>query len=375
MITFENVSKQYQHGPTVLKDLQLHCSDGEITALIGPSGCGKTTTMKLINRLIDPSEGTILVNGVDISTVSPVKLRRSIGYVIQHVGLFPHMTIADNVAVVPRLLEWDEDRIQDRIDELLDMVHLPPSKYRDRYPSELSGGQQQRIGVIRAFAADPAIILMDEPFSALDPISREQLQDELVDLQKNLKKTIVFVTHDMDEAIRIADKIVLMKSGKILQEGTPEQILRHPANEFVKTFIGRKRLAEFEAIPEASEVMTRKPVTILPTRGLAESIKIMERKQVDSLIVVDKQNRLQGYITIYDVINQFRNENKTVGDIMQPFSHVISPNTLLNQTIDIMDEHKLPYIPVVNDNQTLVGLVTRGTIVGHLSDVYGNEGV
>lgn len=377
MIKFENVYKQYTSGHTVLKNLNLHCNEGEITVFIGPSGCGKTTTMKLINRLIDPTKGRVLVNDEDISTISPVKLRRSIGYVIQHVGLFPHMTIADNVAVVPRLLEWDEERTQKRVDELLEMVKLAPDTYRNRYPSELSGGQQQRIGVIRAFAAEQSIILMDEPFSALDPISREQLQDELIQLQKDINKTIIFVTHDMDEAIRIADKIVLMRSGKIVQNGTPEEILRRPANDFVKNFIGKKRLAQFEAIPESEEVMTRKPVTILPSKGLAESIKIMERKQVDSLIVVDTNDRLQGYITIYDVIQQFRDESKRVGDIMHKFQHVISPDTLLNQTIDLMDEHKLPYVPVVKKDQTLIGLVTRGSIVGHLSDIYstnGNEG-
>jgi osmoprotectant transport system ATP-binding protein len=378
MIKFENVYKEYDNGHTVLKNLNLHCKEGEITVFIGPSGCGKTTTMKLINRLIEPTKGKVLVNDVDVSTISPVKLRRSIGYVIQHVGLFPHMTIADNVAVVPRLLEWEEDRIQKQVENLLDMVKLKADTYADRFPSELSGGQQQRIGVIRAFAAEQSIILMDEPFSALDPISREQLQDELIRLQKDIKKTIIFVTHDMDEALRIADKIVLMRSGEILQEGTPEEILRRPANDFVKNFIGKKRLAQFEAIPESEEVMTRKPVTILPSRGLAESIKIMERKQVDSLMVVDTNDRLQGYITIYDVLHQFRDETKRVGDIMHTFDHVISPDTLLNQTIELMDEHKLPYVPVVKDDQTLVGLVTRGTVVGHLSDIYsanGNEGL
>jgi osmoprotectant transport system ATP-binding protein len=217
---------------------------------------------------------------------------------------------------------------------------------------------------------------MDEPFSALDPISREQLQDELIYLQKEIKKTIVFVTHDMDEALRIADKIVLMKSGRILQEGTPEEILRRPANDFVKNFIGKKRLAQYEAevIPDSAEVMTKKPVTILPSRGLAESIKIMERKQVDSLIVVDNDDKLQGYITIYDVLQQFRDEQKRIKDIMHPFEHIIAADTPLNQTIDLMDEHKLPYVPVVRQDQTLIGLVTRGSIVGHMSDIYSTNG-
>jgi osmoprotectant transport system ATP-binding protein len=378
MIKFEKVSKKYNDDHTALKDINLHCNKGEITVLIGPSGCGKTTTMKLVNRLINPTKGRIWINDKDISTVNPVELRRSIGYVIQHIGLFPHMTIAENVAVVPKLLEWDQQRITERVDVLLQMVKLSPETYRDRYPSELSGGQQQRIGVIRAMAAEQSIILMDEPFSALDPISREQLQDELIYLQKDLRKTIIFVTHDMDEALRIADKIVLMKAGTIVQEGSPEDILRHPANDFVKNFIGKKRLAQFEAIPTAEEVMSRKPVTIYPFKGLAESIKIMERRQVNSLIVVDQNDHLQGFITIYDVLNQYENENKRVGDIMQPFDHVISPDTLLTEAIGIIDENKLSYVPVVKEDQILVGLVTRGSIVGHLSDIYsqkGNEGL
>ena len=197
MITLKNVQKQYDDGFQALKDINITCDDGEITVLIGPSGCGKTTTLRLLNRLINPTNGSVLIDGQDISEINPVQLRRSIGYVIQHIGLFPHMTIAANIAVVPKLLKWDKQRIEERVDELLQLVGLDPETYRSRYPSELSGGQQQRIGVARALAAEPSIILMDEPFSALDPISREQLQDELVRLQKEIKKSIVFVTHDV----------------------------------------------------------------------------------------------------------------------------------------------------------------------------------
>ncbi|KKI90741.1 glycine/betaine ABC transporter ATP-binding protein [Bacillus sp. SA1-12] len=370
MIKLEHVQKKYSDGYIALKDINLECKEGEITVLIGPSGCGKSTTLKLLNRLINPTKGKIYIDGKDISNINPVKLRREIGYVIQHIGLFPHLTISENVAVVPHLLQWDNERIEKRVDELLDMVGLDPDTYRNRRPSELSGGQQQRVGVIRAMAAEPSIILMDEAFSALDPISREQLQDELIRLQKDIKKTIVFVTHDMDEALKIADKIVLMKDGEIVQEGTPENILRHPANDFVKNFIGKKRLQQVADIPIAEEVMNRKPATTFPSRGLAESVKMMERRQVDSLLVVNDQNELQGYITIYDVLNQFRNETKRVSDILQPFQHAISPNTLLTDVMQMIDENKLPYIPVVNDEKKLLGIVTRGSIVGFLSDIY-----
>lgn len=370
MIVLQNVTKKYDNGFEALKNVNLHCNEGEITALIGPSGCGKTTLMKLINRLNNPTKGSVFVNGKDISGIDPVELRRSIGYVIQHVGLFPHMNIARNVATVPHLLKWDKERIKTRVDELLELVSLDPETYRERFPSELSGGQQQRVGVIRALAAEPSVILMDEPFSALDPISREQLQDELVRLQKEIKKTIVFVTHDMDEALRIADKIVLMKSGEIIQHGTPEEILRHPANAFVEEFIGQKRLQRVQGIPTVSEVMVRRPITVGPNRGLAESMKIMEDNKVDSLIVVDDNNHLLGYVTVFDVVKAYSNEDVLVKHIMHSFNNRVKPDTLLSDAIRLMNELETPYLPVVNKSGFLEGLLTRGCIVGFIGSTY-----
>ena len=378
MITLKNVYKQYDDGFQALKNINLTCEDGEITVLIGPSGCGKTTTLRLLNRLINPSKGSVLIDDKDISEINPVQLRRSIGYVIQHIGLFPHMTIANNIGVVPKLLKWDKESISKRVDELLDLVGLEPETYRSRYPSELSGGQQQRIGVARALAAEPSIILMDEPFSALDPISREQLQDELVRLQKEIKKSIVFVTHDMDEALKIADKIILMKDGEIVQQGKPEELLRRPANDFVKNFIGQKRLENVEEIPAAKEVMIRKPVTTSTRRGLAEAMKTMETKQVDTLVVIDEEDKLKGYVSIYDVLREYQDENKRVNDIYQPFEHTIGPETLLSEAVAIFNESKTGYLPVITEDNRLIGLITRGTIVGYLGDVYpsvGNGGV
>ncbi|MFY9139633.1 MAG: ABC transporter ATP-binding protein [Thermacetogeniaceae bacterium] len=241
MIRFENVSKYFEETQ-VLQDLNFQIDEGEIVCLIGPSGCGKTTTLRLVNRLIEPSSGKIYIQDKDISNIDPVELRRSIGYVIQQIGLFPHMTIEKNISVVPRLKGWKEKDYCKRVDELLEMVGLDPNVYKKRYPAELSGGQQQRIGVIRALAANPSIILMDEPFSALDPISREQLQDELIKIQMEIRKTILFVTHDMDEALKLADKIGFMHEGKLIQLDTPEAILNRPANDFVRDFIGEKRL-------------------------------------------------------------------------------------------------------------------------------------
>ena len=241
MIRFENVSKYFEETQ-VLQDLNFQIDEGEIVCLIGPSGCGKTTTLRLVNRLIEPSSGKIYIQDKDISNIDPVELRRSIGYVIQQIGLFPHMTIEKNISVVPRLKGWKEKDYCKRVDELLEMVGLDPNVYKKRYPAELSGGQQQRIGVIRALAANPSIILMDEPFSALDPISREQLQDELIKIQMEIRKTILFVTHDMDEALKLADKIGFMHEGKLIQLDTPEAILNRPANDFVRDLIGEKRL-------------------------------------------------------------------------------------------------------------------------------------
>lgn len=302
-----------------------------------------------------------------------MELRRTIGYVIQHVGLFPHINIAGNVATVPRLLKWDKERIIKRVDELLELVYLDPEIYRERYPSELSGGQQQRIGVIRALAAEPSVILMDEPFSALDPISREQLQDELVRLQKEIKKTIVFVTHDMDEALKIADRIVFMREGEIIQHGTPEEILRQPANAFVEEFIGEKRLQKVQDVPEVSEVMERRPVTVTENRGLAESLKKMESKKVDSLIVVDDKNLLLGYITVFDVVKAYSNDNAKVRDVMHSFNNKVNSDTLLPEAIQLMNELETPYLPVVSETGILEGLLTRGSIVGFIGSNYPSE--
>lgn len=241
MVRFENVSMAYGENE-VLRNLNLHIEEGKLVVLIGPSGCGKTTTLQLINRLLKAAEGKVYVNGKDISTADPVALRRGIGYVIQEIGLFPHMTIRQNIEIVPKLLGWDEKRRKARSNELIKLVNMDDS-YLDKYPEELSGGQKQRIGLLRALAAEPPIILMDEPFGALDPITRDALQDEIMTLQKKLKKTIVFVTHDMDEALKIADLIVLMKDGEVVQAAPPAEMIRNPANEFVEKFIGSHRVA------------------------------------------------------------------------------------------------------------------------------------
>ena len=255
MISLRNVSKVFTgSGEPAVKDLSLEIEEGDLVALVGPSGCGKTTTMKMINRLIEPTSGEIVVNGENVMDQDPVQLRRGIGYVIQSIGLLPHHTIADNVATVPKLVGWDAARIRERTDELVGMLDLDPDLL-GRYPSELSGGQRQRVGVARALATDPPVMLMDEPFGAVDPIVRERLQDEFLGLQERLKKTIVFVTHDIDEAIKMSDRIaILNKGGVVEQYDTPEQILRAPANGFVERFVGLERGLKKFAMDRSGDV-------------------------------------------------------------------------------------------------------------------------
>jgi len=249
LIRLENVSKQFASGSNAVRDLTLEIRDGETCVLIGPSGCGKTTTLRMINRLLDPDSGRILVDGVDTRGVDPPALRLKMGYVIQQTGLFPHMTVGANVGTVPRLWNWDRRRIDNRVDELLELVGLDPAEYRNRYPHQLSGGQRQRVGFARALAADPPILLMDEPFGAVDRITRERLQHEFIAIQRSVRKTVVFVTHDIEEAVLVGDRICVMKmQAQVAQYDTPENVLGHPASEYVVEFIGRGRAAWLEAL-------------------------------------------------------------------------------------------------------------------------------
>ena len=364
MIKFENVSKVYEDGFQALKNINLEIKEGELLVLIGPSGCGKTTTMKMINRLIDYTSGEIYIKGEAIKKQDPVTLRRDIGYVIQQIGLFPHMTIGQNVALVPKLKKEDPGAYMKKVDELLDMVGLDPQVYKDRYPKELSGGQQQRVGVIRALASDPSIILMDEPFSALDPISREQLQEELVRLQEEIKKTIVFVTHDMDEALKIADRICIMKSGEIVQIDTPERILRHPANEFVKNFIGEDRLEQAKSMdfPPVREIIS-KAVTVKPSKGLAESVKILHKNRVDSLIVVDKDNLFLGIASAWDIYKNYKNEELTIRDIMKTHHKTMRIDESLEHALVLVNDAEMGFLTVVDENDRVKGVITNADLV------------
>ncbi len=364
MISFKNVSKKFGDFLAV-DNITMDFEAGETIVLIGPSGCGKTTTLRMINRLIEPTEGIISVKGDDTSKIDPVELRRNMGYVIQQIGLFPHMTIAQNVGLVPLLKDWDEKKRKERVEELLEFVGMSPSEFYYRYPSELSGGQQQRIGVARALAADPEIILMDEPFGALDPITRATLQDELLLMQDKLGKTIVFVTHDMDEALKLADKIAIMKDGEVLQFDSPENILRNPANDFVEDFIGKDRLLKRPEYINVKDIMIKKPITIRPERTLTQALERMRQHKVDSLMVVNESGTFIGLATSNAILDNYGN-GKMVSDIISTEFKYVNEDANVSQVLSIMSHEQVGYVPVVDEDKNLVGLITRSSLVNVL---------
>jgi len=364
LIEFKNIVKKYR-AKTIINPFSLNIEAGQLVVFIGPSGCGKTTLLKMINKLVQPTSGKIFVNGTDISKMNPIELRRNIGYVIQNTGLFPHMSIKENLELIPKLKGEDPASIEKKTKDLLEMVGLDPKEYLHRFPKELSGGQQQRVGVARAFSTNSDIILMDEPFSALDPVTRSSLQDELFQMQKELNKTIIFVTHDMDEAIKIADKICILKDGDILQYDTPENILKNPANDFVEGFIGKRRVWNNPELLLAEDIMIPHPVKITAMRNVLQAIEIMKDNKVDSLMVTDKQNVLKGLVTLKSI--QLLNRNTPIEMIMEQNVLSVSHDANLISVLAIMNEHKIGYLPVVNSAKQLTGLITRSSILSALS--------
>jgi osmoprotectant transport system ATP-binding protein len=342
LIEFSNVSKTYQDGTKALHNISFTAEEGELLTLIGPSGSGKTTTMKMINRLIHPTSGTIKIQNKEIKDYDIHKLRWNIGYVLQEIALFPHMNIEENISIVPEMKGWKKQNISKRIDELMEMVGLDPKIFRKRRPNELSGGQQQRVGVIRALAADPDILLMDEPFSSLDPISREQIQKDIRELQQKIKKTIVFVTHDMDEAMALGDRVCLMKEGEIVQLAPPQQLILHPANGFVKKFIGERKSPWLTAV----DVMVEK----------------------NRIHILKEQDIINGNIPLkgtYVVENQ---EGKYLGAFLDGRVIELPPlsNDLnLQHAIAVFDEHEAHLLPVVK-GEKLIGTLSYKDIVHYL---------
>jgi len=298
MIRLDKVTKRYADGTVAVHELSLDVDAGEICVLVGPSGCGKTTTMRMINRLIEPSGGHIYLDGDDVMKINPVELRRRIGYVIQQIGLFPHQTIGANVATVPRLLGWPKAKTKARVDELLDLVGLDPSQYRDRYPSQLSGGQRQRVGVARALGADPLVLLMDEPFGAIDPINRERLQDEFLRLQAEVKKTVVFVTHDIEEAVKLGDRIAILREGGFLaQYDSPAEILGHPADPFVANFVGADRALKLLQVTPLDLDDLEQPLALESGLDPADAQRRLDDSGQHFAVVLKPDRQLEGYIS------------------------------------------------------------------------------
>ena len=362
MIQFEHVSKSYGKTP-VLKDLNFTIPDGQFVVLIGPSGCGKTTTMKMINRLLEPDTGSIRIDGNDVHSQDKVELRRHIGYVIQQIGLFPNMTVAQNICVVPKLLKYDKARCDEIVQEMLQLVHMEQSA--NKYPSELSGGQQQRIGVLRALAASPPIVLMDEPFSALDPLTRESLQDEVKNLQQKLNKTIVFVSHDMSEALKLADIIIFMSAGEIVQMASPEEMLEHPANDLVRTFMGKHTP---DTVPTKVESFMRTNVaSVRRDRGVLECAERMARGSVDTLLVTDEQNRYLGTVSIGD-IRHWGRELTSIEPLIRQTARTVRVGDEAKESFDYLLDSGANYVVVLNADDTIAGIVTKTSVARSVAE-------
>lgn len=362
MIELEQLTKWYPGTATpAVERLDLRFARGEITVLVGPSGCGKSTTLRLINRMIEPSSGRIVFDGEDVTDVNPDHLRRNIGYVIQKVGLFPHRSIGDNVATVPRLLGWKKDKVRARVDELLDLVGLDPSIYRDRYPKELSGGQAQRVGVARALGADPPVMLMDEPFGAIDPITRERLQNEFLRLQSELHKTIVFVTHDIDEAIKMGDRIAILRErSRVAQYDTPERILAHPLDDFVDDFLGSGSTLKGLNFERVRDV----PLVDYPRVNATDSLEIarsaMNGTGQDWLLVLDERERPSGWVSRRRL--RQAEPGATLLSLSRPIRARIEPQATLRDALEEMIQSNHGDIVVVDGAGRFVGCLDISTI-------------
>ncbi|WP_308542484.1 ABC transporter ATP-binding protein [uncultured Oscillibacter sp.] len=363
MIQFEHVSKSYGKTP-ILKDLNFTIEDGQFVVLIGPSGCGKTTTMKMINRLLEPDTGSILIDGKNIREQDRVDLRRHIGYVIQQIGLFPNMTVAQNICVVPKLLKYDKAKCDQIVQDLLKMVHM--ESYAEKYPSELSGGQQQRIGVLRALAASPPIVLMDEPFSALDPMTREALQDEVKNIQQKLGKTIVFVSHDMGEALKLADVIIFMESGMVVQMASPEEMLEHPANDLVRNFLG-KHSPETPAPSKVESFMRTNVFSVHRDRGVLECAERMARGSVDTLLVTDEENRYVGTVSIGD-IRHWGRELNSIEPLIRQTARTARVGDEAKESFDYLLDSGANYVVVLNVDDTIAGIVTKTSVARSVAE-------
>lgn len=358
MIYFDHICKSYKNT-IVLNDISFQINTGELVAIIGPSGCGKTTLLKMINKLINPTSGTILIDGTDIKTLSTAMLRRKIGYVIQQTGLFTHMTVGKNIGIIPYLQKEDKDVVKRKIYNMLELVGLPPEDFYSRYPLQLSGGQQQRVGVARAFIIDPDIILMDEPFSALDPLTRLQLQEELIKLHQKLKKTIIFVTHDIDEALKIANRICILHNGKVEQYATPEELLLRPQTAYVSDFIGKGRVWNFPQYLTIGNIMHNK-ISICHESDSLDSLSIPELP--NNLYVINDSRHLVGVISSHNLPTF---PHKTASEIMDTNFPVLSAETNLKSALSYIERSTYSHIPVVS-NSVPVGFISCKSVISNI---------
>jgi len=372
MITYDSITKIYGKGNnavTAIDDISFTIPKGEVVVFLGPSGCGKTTTLRLTNRLETLTRGNITIENQNIMDLDVVQLRQRLGYVIQAIGLFPNKTIAENIAVVPNLLRWDQARIKQRVDELLEITNLDPEQYRDRYPVELSGGQQQRVGVARGLAADPKILLMDEPFGAIDPINREEIQDEFLKLQSKLKKTVAFVSHDIHEAIKMGDRIAIFNQGKLVQYDTPEMILTQPKNKFVSDFVGADRALKVLGLMRVSGIINRKPKNIIQGADRAQAaLHFLDTKESRYGIVLEK-NKPIGFVTQKNL----KYEEGPVRDVVEPYPIFISEKTTLRDVLSSMLMYSTPTFCVVDEDKNFIGTVTYNDIQKAVKASYADE--
>ena len=373
MIKLENLTKAFDTpaGTVVAADrINMDVADGEICVLLGPSGCGKTTTLKMINRLIEPTSGKIYIDGKDTDRVDPVELRRTIGYVIQQIGLFPNMTVEENICVVPKLLGWDMDKAKKRASELLATINLDPTLYLKRYPKELSGGQQQRVGVARALAADPPVLLMDEPFGAIDPINREVIQDEFLKMHRRLRKTVMFVSHDIDEAVKMADKIAIFRSGKLEQFDSPDHLLAHPASSFIADFVGTDRTLKRLRLVKVRDALQAKCPRVFHGDAVEQAVAVMDREGYEFVVVVDDDGRPYGYVDLHTI----RERSGAVGEHRTPLPATVRLDEDLRAAVSTMFMHDIRWLACVDEQGQFAGFVTQRGITRLLGQTYRGAG-
>lgn len=369
MIEIKNLTKVFDtpNGQIVAADrINMTVPEGEICILLGPSGCGKTTALKMVNRIVSPTSGDILINGKNTNDYDVVELRRNIGYVIQQIGLFPNMTVAENIGVIPKLLGWDKNKTAARVKELLAMVALEPKVFYDRYPKELSGGQQQRVGVARALAVDPPVMLMDEPFGAIDPINREVIQDEFLKMQESLKKTIMFVSHDIDEAVKMGDKIAIFKDGLLEQYDSPDNILAHPKNDFIHQFVGADRTLKRLTLLSVSDAMFGEPPRVRAEDKLDKALQLMDEYGHGNIVMVGPRGRARGVITRQIA----ENEKGICGEHYNGLDETIHVNADLRSAVSTMFTHDLTWLACVDADGFYKGYITQRAITHLLGETY-----